>query len=323
MTKYTVIRLCSLTPLHIGTGRENHDFAAGELHSDSISAALASIRASLGKTHDIGQFLSSFVISSAFPFYSKTYFLPKPIGNINVSVQNMPEHSYRKELKRIKYIDLSLWNRLISGGEHCVVDKEQIKGEFLVENPDSYQTISRHFVQERVTVARDESDAKPFFFDWHYFNPNGGLYCLLKSNDATADEIVRLFKLLGQNGIGSDRNIGGGQFDVEVDFLELVANDFPTKSMLLSMYIPQKEEVKLLNLPNSQYSIMLRGGYISGSSSEQFLHLRKRSVYMFTPGSIFNTTAELKGTIVDLRPDWNNGNMHPIFRSGQPFVVNI
>lgn len=89
------------------------------------------------------------------------------------------------------------------------------------------------------------------------------------------------------------------------------------------MYIPQKEEVKLLNLPNSQYSIMLRGGYISGSSSEQFLHLRKRSVYMFTPGSIFNTTAELKGTIVDLRPDWNNGNMHPIFRSGQPFVVNI
>ena len=31
----------------------------------------------------------------------------------------------------------------------------------------------------------------------------------------------------------------------------------------------------------------------------------------------------LKGKIVDLRPRWNDSRMHPVFRSGKPFVAKI
>lgn len=49
----------------------------------------------------------------------------------------------------------------------------------------------------------------------------------------------------------------------------------------------------------------------------------EKSVYMFNVGSTFCTTNPLEGKVVDLRPKWNDNRMHPVFRSGKPFVVPI
>ena len=42
---------------------------------------------------------------------------------------------------------------------------------------------------------------------------------------------------------------------------------------------------------------------------------------MFNVGSVFASTQSIVGKVVDLKPEWNDDKMHPVFRSGKPFVV--
>ena len=62
---------------------------------------------------------------------------------------------------------------------------------------------------------------------------------------------------------------------------------------------------------------------MAGSAEEALGHLRKKSIYMFNAGSVFNTTNQLMGKVVDLHPKWNDERMHPVFRSGKPFYLPV
>ena len=63
---------------------------------------------------------------------------------------------------------------------------------------------------------------------------------------------------------------------------------------------------------------------MAGSQENDFWHLRKKSIYMFGIGSVLKTTDMLKGKIVDLSPvDYSDNRMHPVYRSGKPFVVPV
>ncbi|MCF0186785.1 MAG: type III-A CRISPR-associated RAMP protein Csm4 [Bacteroidaceae bacterium] len=319
--EYTIIKLTEMSPLHVGTGRDSLDFSSSELQSDTLSAALASMRARQGKDSDIADFLSSFVLSSAFPFWKNNYYLPKPQGRINVTVSGKEEHEYRKKLKKVQYVELSLWKNLING-ETCSISDEQIHGSFL-SSAKKIPELYKSAVQERVAVSRNGKDAKPFFFDWKYFDKDAGLFCFTDATGQLLDEVVALFKLLGEEGIGTDRNCGGGKFNVVTDTINIESVADSNSQMLLSMYIPTEEEVMLLNLDESKYDLKLRGGFIAGSSYEEFRHLRKKSVFMFNAGSVFSTQSPLKGKVVDLRPQWNDTKLHPVFRSGRPLYVSI
>jgi len=324
MPTYKIIKLKNLTPMHIGTGKENqYDFSATCLHSDTLSSALASLRAQQGKTDDVEDFLKSFSISSAFPFYDNVYFLPKFQGKINVKVNKKEEHEYRKQLKKIKYIDVSLWNKLIQGNE-VIVEESQLKDDFLLNAVAGFEKPYKSQINQRVSVPRAENEeADPFFFNWTYFHEKAGLYCFTDAEGEKFEEIMNLFKLLGETGLGTDRNVGGGKFEVERD--ELILPEIPdaNQTILLSLYIPEKEELTKLKLNTARYELLLRGGYISGSCEESLRHLRKRSVYMFNVGSLFPTTETLTGKIVNLAPMWNDERMHPVFRSGRPFYLPV
>ena len=71
MITFTVIKMTHFSPLHIGTGKENYDFSASDLHSDTLLSALAAMRVQMGQTENLESFLSSFLLSSAFPFFPK------------------------------------------------------------------------------------------------------------------------------------------------------------------------------------------------------------------------------------------------------------
>lgn len=322
MATYKLIKLKNLTPIHIGTGKENYDFSADNLKSDTISSALAAIRAQKGKTDDLEKFLSSFSVSSAFPFWENYYFLPKVYGKVDVKIRGEEEHNYRKKLKGVKYIESSLWNQLIQG-KGLIINKEQINKEFIVDNA-KFEKLSIAEVGQRVTVPRDEeSKSDPFFFEWKFYDSRAGLFCIIDCEDAVFEEIVSLFKELGQTGLGTDKNVGGGKFDVEESKIVLPDVKDTTHQLSLSMYLPKEEEIKRLNLEKSRYELVLRGGYVAGSSNTDFRHLRKKSVYMFNTGAVFATNHDLNGKIVDLRPEWNDESMHPVFRSGIPFYIPI
>jgi len=88
-------------------------------------------------------------------------------------------------------------------------------------------------------------------------------------------------------------------------------------------YSPTEDEFHGLLDGNPRYSLLLRGGYMAGSSIPRFQHLRKKSIYAFSEGSVFFTTKELTGKIADLRPDWDDPKMHPVYRSGLAFSIKI
>ena len=321
-----VVKLKHLSPLHIGTGKENYDFSSSVLQSDTISAALAAMRVQCGKSDDVKEFLESFTVSSAFPYFGDSLFFPKPMGRINVKVSDMDEYPSRKKLKKLRFLEFDIWKRLVCG-ETVEVKSSQLQNEFLL----SQQSVAKFAlpyksqVNQRVSVPRsDGNDAEPFFFDWTYFHENAGLFCLLEAPINMENEILKLLQMLGENGLGTDKNIGGGKFEVEKG--ETVNLDFvesPNATMLLSLYIPTEEEVKVLDLPDSKYELVQRGGYMAGSSEEDFKHLRKKSIYAFSVGSIFPVNRQLSGKIVDLQPDWNDERIHPVYRSGKPFTISV
>ena len=323
MATYTIVKFKNLTPLHVGTGKENYDFSASELHSDTLSAAIAAIRAQQGKSNDVKEFLQSFVISSAFPFVGNSLFLPKPQGKLDVLVSDMDEYPSRNKLKKIRYIESSMWNQL-AAGNNVVVKANQLQKEFLLAENSEFVQPFKTQVNQRVSIPRDDNQtADPFFFEWKYFSSNAGLYCLLDASEEVKKEIVSILEVLGEVGLGTDRTVGGGKFEVETNRVTL--NDLPQANaqMLLSLYIPTEDELSQLNLPNSRYDLVLRGGYMAGSEQDTFRHLRKKSIYMFNVGSVFNSTQCIAGKVVDLKPEWNDDKIHSVFRSGKPFVVPI
>lgn len=323
MLNLKVIKMCNLSPFHIGMGRDYYDSSAMELHSDTISAALASVGVTTGLCKDVRQFLSSFVISSAFPYWKDIYFLPKPQGRLNVSVGNLQEYEYRKQLKAVRYIESSLWKELVLGKD-LSIETSQLKGNFIVPKGIEIGDICKKQVTQRVNVSRDGSkDAEPFFFEWNYYDKEAGLYCLLDAEKGLTDEIVKLFSILGDIGIGTDKSVGGGKFEVEVGSMDISEPIDADSTMLLSLYIPTREEYDELLNGEPLYSFLQRGGYMAGSDNLKFRHLRKKSIYMFNVGSVFRTTNVLRGKVVDVRPDWNDAAMHPVYRSGRVLTIRI
>lgn len=329
MPKYTLVKLSKMTPLHVGSGKENYDFAAADLSSDTLSSALAAIKARKGECEDLQRFLDSFTLSSAFPYVGEYYYLPRPKGRVNIEILDGDEYVAKKKLKKIKFIELGLWQELIAG-KTLKVKKEQLRGVFLLptlkttSNGEDSVFIEpyKKSVSQRVAVPRDEGkDAEPFFFEWTYFKEGSGLYCLLDAPDDIKTEVIELFRELGIEGIGTDKSVGGGKFEIEAESKTFPEVEDSDCRMLLSTYIPNKEEIDGLNLQDSCYELILRGGYISGSDRSDFLHLRKKSVYMFNTASVFKTVNSLEGKIVDLRPKWEN--MHPVYRSGKALSIGI
>lgn len=322
MSQFTIIKLKNWSPFHIGTGSEEYHFSNFKIDSDSISAALASIRASKGNFDHLDQFLASFTISSGFPYYKENLFLPRPNGSLkNISVCDKNLTEYRKLLKKIGYIDLSVWQELINGKE-IVIKLEQINNEFIWNESILNTKIINSQVNQRVTVPLDEnSDPTPFYFNWSYLNQDAGIFFIIDATDDKTEEIISLFETLGEIGIGTDKNIGGGKFEIERSKININSpNDF-NSVLLLSSYIPTIEEIQNIDLKNSSYELIKRGGYIAGSSEERFRHLIKSSIYLFSTGSILKTNNLLKGKIVNLKPEWNDEQLHPVFRSGIPFVI--
>jgi len=325
MSDYQIFKLKHLTPVHIGTGRENYDSSASELQSDTLSSALASIRAQRSSADGLFEFLNSFSISSAFPFWNDWLFLPKPQGKLNlIEVKGKELYECRKRLKNVRYIELSLWQKIIAG-QKVVVEESQISGLYLLpQAPSSSFTINKKQVNERVSVPRDsQQDAEPFYFEWNYYDRNAGVFCLVEANNEVIDEIESLFRDLGEEGIGTDRSVGGGRFEVERATIQLPQSVDADTTMLLSLFIPTESELSVIDLSKSRYNLLMRGGYISGSTNETIRHLRKRSIYMFDVGSCFSNVPRLVGKVVNLRPQWDSPDMHDIFRSGRAICVHI
>ena len=326
MAQYTLFKLHFSTPLHIGLGRSSYDSSASDLHSDTLSAALASIKAQHGaNSQEIKTFLDSFVLSSAFPFEGERYFLPLPLNIDRILIDGNDDVNYRKKLKSIRFVESSVWKEFLSAGMPSI-SGTQIQDEFVTSiNDKDFVAPYKKQVVQRVAVSRSgEQASSPFFFEWCFFDKlhNAGLYVIADASREVVEELEILFQELGEVGIGTDKTVGGGQFEVSTDSIELPSGQ-ADNWISLSLYIPSSDEWPKLKMDSSYYNIQKRGGYLAGSSAAPFRHLWKKSVYMLEEGSVLNAEVLPRGQIVDLRPDWNDAELHPVYRSGKSLFIPI
>ncbi len=321
MATFQLVKFTHMSPMHIGLGRDSYDVAAPALHSDTIIAALAALKAQSGNAHGIDELMRQVAVSSAFPYAGDELFLPKPCGRLPVSKQS--EEQYRKRLKKVRFVSRTLWQSLVAG-DPIDVEEKQLYGQFLLQTPaDSFTAPMVHATRQRVQVGAEGDAAEPFTFDWTFFRPGCGLYCLLSCPDELLGEVKSLFALLGEEGIGSDRTVGGGHFEVEFGTVDLKDVAGANATMLLSMCLPSEDDLKNVDLEASRFELVQRGGFMAGSSVDGYRHLRKKSIMMFAPGAVLSGVHTLSGKVADLRPDATDGEVHPVYRGGRPICFPI
>ncbi|MFN3380117.1 MAG: type III-A CRISPR-associated RAMP protein Csm4, partial [Runella zeae] len=184
--------------------------------------------------------------------------------------------------------------------------------------------------QQRVAVplGGDEAETRPFYVDRLYFEKDCGLYFLVdfRGNTELRNQVLQTLKLLGDLGIGTDRTVGNGlfEFDPQTDVQPVSINisGKHQKRMNLGLYLPEETEFAQIDLDKSHWSLLKRGGYMGGTSNDEFLSLRKKSLYFFGEGSVFTASQQLVGKKENLQPEWNT-SMHPVWRDGQCLFITI
>ena len=145
-------------------------------------------------------------------------------------------------------------------------------------------------------------------------------------------------KLLGDTGIGSDKNAGSGQFKVSKESLpsfpffaeesrpfaplalkKAAGADKKGNFCLLSLFCPSAAEQKNTGwLKGASYDLKRRGGWIHNSP------FRRKSLFMFAEGSCFSLPGAraLEGAAKDVTPEIS-ALRHKVFRDGRGFFVRF
>jgi CRISPR type III-A-associated RAMP protein Csm4 len=328
---FLIYKLHFTTPLHLGDARDDYSISLKSVASDTMYAALTSSLAKIGKAippnGDLG-----FTISSLFPFYQKdtksntVLFFPRPYKKININIEDPLVNA--KMIKRIAWLDVDYFNKVINN-EDIFLEHASLNTEYLTDKVIDEKFIMSD-VSPRVKVPRDYSvikDATPFYMDRIYFKDYSGLYFIVSGD---VNLLNTALDILQYEGIGTDRNVGNGQFIYDTDHIVI---DLPIEkdtqfALSLSMFIPEsKKQLKtMLTGENVGYDLARRGGWIT---TPPFNTYRKNAIYAFTHGSVFSkkmvNTVEIMGKIVDLSPDKEDvvDVGHSIWRNGKSFFVPI
>lgn len=329
----SAVKLKFLSPIHLSKGKlDTYESSDRLLRSDTLHAALYSTTMDLLGPEYAQRVLDELVVSSAFPFTEEDYWLPKPFWFQPDDV------AHRKELKMKRYLTLGQFQRLMLGYKVPVSE--------LLDSKDPQVWVSD--TTQRVLIDRVNHRGTPFFVEKLYprsvvtvedgagnesqreitGHRNQGLYVLLSMQEEMP-WLESVFSLLGDNGIGLQRNLGNGQFVHEWDFefpeLQMPSSDRVQYWVNLSLFRPSWDEINSsrIRLDKSWYSLVKRGGWIASSADNQFATLRKKSILMFEEGSAFCFPSEtkakilIKGEVENVRPEWNDSALHNVWRSGK------
>ena len=359
-------RLSFESGLHLSEGKNGtYDRSQPTLHSDTLKSALfvAALQLYGEKANNAENgididFLESFNISSAFPWMeyrgSILYFLPKPIGlfddyELPSCLRPDEEKLLKKKLKGIKFLETSLLKKvlkegvkpllsenlfIVEGNAFLSVDEDK-RGDFeqkFASEIQQHVAIPRQVDRSRLTDEEKENwpvDSTPYTVDKIYFRKNAGLYIL-----AEAEKFIQLeaaLALLSDSGLGTDKNNGAGTFTFVKTGLPLMLSKSSGKGkvqMNLSLYCPKPIEVSESSI--LRYQLVKRGGYIANPASNEHLSIRKRSIYMFSEGSLFVFDESRIGQIANLRPadkpliDSGVARIsHPIYRDGRSIFLSL
>lgn len=323
---YRALKLSFTSPLHLSDVRAN-DYGKSEriIHSDTLVAAIMHTWAFLGKSEWIKEDIG-FCVSSLFPFTNAAentvYFLPKPFCGLNISESDIDPDAAKKS-KKVLYFDASYFQSALKQVEINKIDSKSFQGKYLTDikiDADFLTSDTRIRIRK---PRNDANDAEPFYMEQLRFKAGSGMWGIFSFENETIQKRVDVaIEYLQDTGLGTDRNVGNGQFTSEWENKFPLDIGTPTKYGLnLSLFCPtdQNQLGKMLD-SKARYELIKRGGWLS----EPHGSLRKRSVYMFKEGSVFNMPepTNILGGVVDLQPEIIK-NQHPVWRSGKALFIPI
>ena len=325
MTKaFNIIKLHFQTPLHISRGKTgSYESSQEMLHSDTLAAALYVTALQLYGQSVADDFKDKVRLSSAFPFDTEGYWLPKPLS---FSIDNYGV-AYRKELKKIKYIRQSVFEKILKGLQPDL--SELLDADDKARIPNIWQ----RDVTQRVGITYEE-ESTPFYLEKLYpknEHIDCGLYFIVHTEGEGFPYLSNLLRLLGDNGIGLQRTLGHGQFNFEIAESGLridLPKSKPSAWVALSLYRPTENDIShntlKINFEQSNYELRKRGGWLSSPKEDNHLSLRKKSILTFSEGSVLafgdDNTVGIYGDCVDIKPDFV-GFEHSVWRDGRAIFL--
>lgn len=342
MRTYTVYRLTFKSQLHLG--RVTGPAQAGSLGlentetyipADTLFSAICQMWTTFYDPESLTDFLNRyteestklpFTLTSAFPFANNVYFFPKPL--IFHDSKDTPEAG-KKEIKRVQFVSRNIFQDIISRNQPQFNDDNLINGEKVWITPkektqlktsdDDALTIWTTHTRPRVTIGSQSAGSEIWHVQSVQFNTNCGLWFAAQFDaDETQQKIETLLRVLGDTGIGGERNSGYGQFDFETVDLELPETEAGNQFITLAPISPKSPE-QLVNLLTGDvtYNLNAPTGWVSTTGTA----IRRKQVHMFAEGSVLNAGEEQRiGRLVDLRPD---NYAHPVYRYGYAWQVGI
>lgn len=318
------------SPLHVSAGGFGLEHSATHIQSDKLYSAICTAAAELFSQSDLDTYFFDEIqpkiyISSAFPFYGTACFFPKPLSFQPSNVKTL-EYAAQKKLKSVKYVSESILQDILQQPEQVAFgDKGDDKEEHDFINSACWsKTATERFVHEeetpRVVLDRISQASQIFFFAQVNFEKETGLHFMAHFENETAMQYFEAaLSLLQDTGIGADRTVGKGLFELEkVGQITLPTASQANAILLLSNYIPTETEFAAMNLSESAYDIRNRGGWV-------FQHdYRRKTLRAFTEGSVLHTSNPLvnyRGQLLkvlepsDVNTDSNIRLSHPIYRN--------
>ncbi len=352
MPSYTTYDLTFRTGLHLGrytgpaqTGQLGLQKTAVYIPADTLFSALCQTWATFYGSDELKTFLKRykensanlpFRLTSAFPFAGDVRFFPKPLVHLDIDkTKNF------KKVKKVQFVSHNVFkaildgetpeleDHLINGGKMWVdtCEKKKLKNLLNPSEKDDEEkgdlTVWKAESRPRVTLDRGTYESQIWHVETLTFSKGCGLWFAAQfDTEKTKKQICTLLSVLGDAGIGGERNAGYGLFEFKKKEVELDTADGSSRFVTLAPICPKdKAELEtLISEEDASYSLNPRSGW-GNSTGTPFA---RKQVMMFDEGSVLTKTDGQVGRLVDdLEPDSDDACTHPVYRYGYAWQVGI
>jgi CRISPR-associated protein Csm4 len=319
------IRMQFHSPLHLSQSIRQPEQTREYIAADTLSAAVMACAFQLGQPPEtVMESFQGIRLSSAFPYFQETHFFPKPFCRMP-PIQNMEnDPAAGKKLKKIQYLSQPVFEQILNGSvQYLDADLISDNGKYVgIRELQS----SKKYLHERVLIdLEDGYETTPFVMQNIVFHPEGGLHFLLNTTeDVIPDWFTAALHLLSDNGIGADRNVGYGKFQVsDPEKIHISAPSQAEHVVSIAPVFPDEHIQNILQLaePNTAWKLKLSEGYISSPGDVALIGKQRQPYMQLMEGAVLTSPQTPCGRIRDVRPE--NIESHPVWRDGRGFWLPI
>ena len=274
-----------------------------------------------------------FRISSAFPYQTvqgeRVPYFPMPMRFLDSS-DNKGSNFYERRIYQ-RFLKTSKEQRLLPKAVFEVQingkgDTHQ-KGESYAKAPKVQTEAITHNSIDRLTGSTLDSPqgGKLYHVEENFLQGDAeeiGLYFLMCSADASIlNRLEAVLRLMAHLGMGGNRSIGSGRFEVDIQDFQLQEPDQANAITNLSLYHPTTQELAAYENCNNErlllYKIEERQGYAGFLTAD---NQAKKAYRFFKEASVFPFDAQFQyGKILEV----GSTTHHPLYHYGYGYMVKI